>query len=74
MAGKGAVSLEGGGGCWCQMLPRWCPEGVSEMRSLVLETRTLVIFQRAVSRRDNDPEVVREMEKGIQMASQKYLT
>ena len=74
MAGKGAGSLEGGGGCWCQILPRWCPESASKMRSLVLETGTLVIFQRAVSRGDNDSEVDIEMEKGMQMASQKYLT
>lgn len=74
MAGEGTVSLEGGGGSWCQMLPRWCPEGASKMRSLVLEIGTLVTFQRAVSRRHNDPEVGSEMERVIQVANHNYLT
>lgn len=68
------MSLEGGDGFCCQMLPRWCPEDVSKMRSLVLETGALVTFQKAVSRRDNDPEVGHEMERDVQMADQKYLT
>lgn len=55
------------------MLPRWCSEDASKMRSSVLETRALVDFQRAVSRGDSDLEVGSEIERHIQLANQKYL-
>ena len=59
---KGEGSPEGGGGGDCKMLPRWCSEDASKMRSLVLETRALVAFQRAVSRGDSDLEVGSEID------------
>lgn len=34
MAGKGECP-EGGGDGWCQVLPGWCPDDASKMRSLV---------------------------------------
>lgn len=60
------MALEGGDGSWCQMLSRQCPEDVSTMRSLVLETAALVTSQKAVSWGDDDLEVGSEMERDIQ--------
>lgn len=35
MAGKGECP-EGGGDGWCQVLPGWCPDDASKMRSLLV--------------------------------------